>query len=74
MDPDLMFVIGLVIGGFSIPSIMGAMSEGRVPRAAAIAIMVAGGLIVLAIQGKPGGYTIADIPDVFVNVVGRYIN
>lgn len=74
MDPDLMFVVGLVIGGFSIPSIMGALADGRVPRVASIAVMVAGGLIVLAIRDNPGGYEISDIPDVFVNVVGRYIN
>ena len=69
-----MLVIGLVIGGFSIPSIMGALADGRVPRAAAITVMVAGGLIVLAIRGHPGGYALAEIPDVFVSVVGRYIN
>ena len=74
MDPDLMLVIGLVVGGFSVPSIMGAIAEGRVPRAASIAVMVAGGLIVLAIRDNPGGYALADIPDVFVSVVGRYIN
>lgn len=69
-----MLVVGLVVGGFSIPSIMGALADGRVPRAAAIAIMVAGGLIVLAIREQPGGYALADIPNVFVKVVGRYIN
>ncbi len=69
-----MLVIGLVVGGFSIPSIMGALADGRVPRAAAIAIMIAGGLVVLAVRDKPGGYEINDIPDVFVSVVGRYIN
>ena len=69
-----MLVIGLVVGGFSIPSIMGALADGRVPRAAAIAIMVAGGLVALAIRDKPSGYAINDIPDVFVSVVGRYIN
>ena len=74
MDADLMFVIGLVIGGFSIPSIMGALADGRVPRAAAITVLISGGLIVLALNNKPGGYKIEDIPDVFVNVVGRYIN
>jgi hypothetical protein len=74
MDTDLMMVIGLVVGAFSIPSIMGALADGRVPRAAAIAGMVSGGLIVLAIRDKPGGYEISDIPDVFVSVVGRYIN
>jgi hypothetical protein len=74
MDPDLLIVIGLVVGGFSIPSILGAIADGRVPRAAAIAVMVAGGLIALAINENPDGYAINDIPDVFVNVVARYIN
>ncbi|WP_375279980.1 hypothetical protein [Pseudooctadecabacter sp.] len=74
MDPDLMLVIGLVVGAFSIPSIMGSLSDGRVPRAASIAVMIAGGLIVLAIRDNPGGYSIADIPDVFVSVVGRFVN
>jgi len=74
MDPDLMLVIGLIVGGFSIPSIMGALADGRVPRAAAIAILISGGLIVLAVRDKPSGYSINDIPDVFVNVVARYIN
>ncbi|AGI65998.1 hypothetical protein OAN307_c02310 [Octadecabacter antarcticus 307] len=73
MDPDLMMVVGLVIGGLSIPSMLGALTDGRVPRAAAIAVMIAGGLIVLAIRESPGGYAIGDIPDVFVDVVARYI-
>ena len=73
MNPDLMLVIGLVVGGFSIPSIMGALADGRVPRAASIAVMIAGGLIVIALRENPGGYALGDIPDVFVNVVGRYI-
>lgn len=31
MDPDLIFVIGLVLAVFSVPSIMSAFSEGRAP-------------------------------------------
>ena len=69
-----MLVIGLVVGGFAIPSVMGALSDWRVPRAAAIAIIIAGGLVAFAVRDKPGGYSINEIPDVFVNVVGRYIN
>lgn len=69
-----MLVVGLVVGVFSIPSIMGALADGRVPRAAAIAIMIAGGLIALAVRDNPGGYEIADIPNVFVSVVGRFMN
>lgn len=74
MDPDLMLMIGLVVGIFTIPSILGAFVEGRVPRAAAIAVLVSGGLIVLAVRAQPGGYELSDIPDVFVNVIARYIN
>ncbi|MEL6960013.1 MAG: hypothetical protein AAGL89_13785 [Pseudomonadota bacterium] len=74
MDPDLMFVIGLVVGVFAIPSVMGAIADGRVPRAASIAVVVGGSLIALAINEKPSGYSLGDIPDIFVSVVGRYIN
>ena len=74
MDADLMLVIGLVVGVFSIPSVMGAIADGRVPRAASIAILVSGGLIATAVNQKPGGYRVDQIPDVFVEVVGRYIN
>lgn len=74
MDTDLFFVIGVLVVGFSIPAIIGAFSEGRPPRAAAIMIMIGGGLLGLAVYGNPGGYSIGDTPDVFSRVVGRYIN
>lgn len=74
MDSDLIFIIGLILAAFSVPPILGALFEGRAPRAAAIVIMVGGGLIALAASQKPGGYTINEIPDVFVRVVGKYIN
>jgi hypothetical protein len=41
---------------------------------AAIMVLIAGVLVVMALQNKPGGYTIAQIPDVFFKVVGRYVN
>jgi len=69
-----MLVVGLIVGGFSIPSIMGAFADGRVPRAAAIAVMIGGGLVAFAVRDAPGGYAVADIPDVFIEVIGRYIN
>ena len=36
--------------------------------------MVGGGLLALAIYDKPGFYSFERIPDVFVKVVGQYIN
>jgi hypothetical protein len=73
MDPDLLFVIGTITLLFSIPSILGAFTDGRPPRAAAIMIMIGGGLIGLAIYQRPGSYTFDTVPDVFYTVIGRYI-
>lgn len=74
MESDLFFVIGLVVLAFAFPALIGAFTDGRAPRAAAILIMIGGGLIALAIYQRPNTYTLGAIPDVFVRVVGRYIN
>ncbi|MEP5153697.1 hypothetical protein [Planktotalea sp.] len=68
MSHDLALVLGLVIAGFSIPAIVSAFSDGRTPRAAALTIMIGGGLVAWALTGKPGGYTLEQIPEVFVKV------
>ncbi|MEL6464731.1 MAG: hypothetical protein AAFQ58_07160 [Pseudomonadota bacterium] len=73
MNPDLLLVLGILIAGFSIPSVLSAISDQRAPRASAITILIAGGLIFLAMQTKPGGYTLQEIPDVFVSVIGSLI-
>ena len=73
MDPDLIFIIGLVLGVFSIPSILSALSDGHAPRVAAITIIASGVMVFWAISNKPGGYDIYEIPNVFVQVVARYL-
>ncbi len=70
---DLSLVVGLVLVVFAVPSIMGAMSNRRTPRAAAIAIVVGGGLILYAVGQTPGGYDLADIPNAFVRVVNHFL-
>lgn len=74
MDWDLALVVGIVLVAFTFPAVISAFSEGRAPRSAAILVMIGGGLIALALYSQPGGYTFASIPDVFVRVVGRYLN
>ncbi|MCF6232581.1 MAG: hypothetical protein L3J36_05715 [Rhodobacteraceae bacterium] len=74
MDTDLALILGLVISGFSIPSIISAMSDGRSPRVSMITILLAGGLILYALMTHPGGYSINQIPDVFFGVIGRFLN
>ena len=73
MDPDLALSLGLVIAAFSVPSLLSAVSDRRAPRASAVTILIGGALILYAVQSKPGGYTLAEVPDVFVNVAARYL-
>jgi len=73
MDPDTFLVLGIIVAGFSVPSVMSAVSDGRAPRASALTILIAGGLILYATQTKPGGYSFEEIPDVFVSVVARFM-
>lgn len=74
MNPDLLLVIGIVLGVFSVPSILSAISEGRAPRVAAFTIIASGALILYAVNNKPGGYTLQDVPGAFVRVVGTFVN
>ncbi|SLN48758.1 hypothetical protein AQS8620_02055 [Aquimixticola soesokkakensis] len=73
MQFDVYLVIGLILLVLSLPAIIGAISENRAPRAAAILLLAGGGLLVLALTGKPGGYTIEQIPQAFARVIGHYI-
>lgn len=73
-DPDLIFVIGLIVGLLAFPALLSAFSESRPPRSAAIMIMIAAGLIVTAVIQKPTGYSIDQAPTIFFEVVGRYLN
>ncbi|WP_299286306.1 hypothetical protein [uncultured Tateyamaria sp.] len=71
MTPDMYLVLGIVLAGLSIPSVLSALSDRRAPRASAITVLIAGGLILLAIQTQPGGYRLENIPDVFVRVIAK---
>ncbi len=73
MDTDLMLVIGIVVCVLAIPSLLAAFSESRAPRAGSIMVLIGGVLVVVALTQKPSGYTFAEIPDVFVHVIGRFL-
>ncbi len=74
MTHDLYLVFGVTILVLAIPSILNAILDGHAPRFAAIVVLIGGGLVFIAVNGKPGGYSLEQIPDVFVSVVGRFIN
>lgn len=73
MDPDLALVLGIVIGAFSIPSVLSALSDRRAPRASALTILIGGGLILYAVQTSPRGYSFEQLPAIFTAVIGRYM-
>jgi len=73
VNHDLYLVIGLIVVVLALPSVIGALVEGRAPRAAAILVLIGGGLIALAVSGKPGGYTLEDIPNAFVRVAASIL-
>lgn len=73
MDTDLALVLGIFIAGFSLPSLVSSLSEGRPPRMAMILIALAGALVLYALVAKPGGYSVEQLPDVFFGVLGRFI-
>ena len=74
MDSDLFLVVGLIITGLAIPTIIGALVDSRVPRAAAIMVMIGTGMIAIAILGRPSGYSFQEVPKAFTRVIGKYIN
>ncbi|WP_425041262.1 hypothetical protein [Primorskyibacter sp. S187A] len=73
MDTDLALIIGICVCALAVPGVISAITESRAPRAAAIAFLVGGGLVLFAVTQHPGGYSLSELPDVFFEVVARYI-
>jgi hypothetical protein len=71
MDTDLALILGIVLGGLSIPSILSALSETHPPRVSSVFLLAGVGLIAYAMIFHPGGYRLEQIPDVFFSVLGR---
>ncbi|MDH3262824.1 MAG: hypothetical protein OEM24_02375 [Paracoccaceae bacterium] len=73
MDADLVMTIGLVFGVLAIPAVVGAITEGRAPRLAALLFLVSAGGIVYALLTKPGGYSLTELPGVVLSVIARFL-
>ncbi|WP_113913144.1 hypothetical protein [Roseovarius dicentrarchi] len=74
MTPDVILVTGIILGVFSVPAIVSTMSDRRSPGAAIIVLISAGGLVIWATSIKPGGYSLTDVPNAFVRVIGHILN
>ncbi|MBI1170258.1 hypothetical protein GC209_02560 [bacterium] len=71
MDTDLMIVVGTLSLLMAVPTLLSAWVDGSVPRTGAILVLIGGVLIVVALNNHGRGYTLAEIPDVFMRVLGR---
>lgn len=74
MDPDLVLTLGIIILVLSLPSLLSAWVDGRVPRLGAIMCVSGIGMILGALMTKPGGYAFTDVPGVMLAVVTRAFN
>jgi hypothetical protein len=73
MTNDFLLVLGLFFAAFSIPSLIGAYSSGRPPRAAALFVVVGAGRISWAVFQQPNTYSLVDLPELIVNVIARLV-
>jgi hypothetical protein len=73
MENELFLVIGVILCGLAFPSIVGAFSENRPPRTAAILLMLGGGMIAFAVSQSANGYAVQDFPQIFMKVINHYL-
>lgn len=74
MPHDLFLTLGVLILIFTIPAIVSALRDGHAPRAAAIMMLIGGGLVATAIIQHPGGYALTDVPKVMMDVLSKTFN
>lgn len=65
---DLIMVLGVIVLSLGFPAAVGAFSRGRPPRAAMLALFAGGVMIVYANGSRPGGYSVAEMPELFLRV------
>jgi formate-dependent nitrite reductase membrane component NrfD len=74
MDTDLILTLGIVLLILTVPSLLSAWVEGRVPRIGALMILASASMIVTALASRPTGYSFEEIPGVMLNVAARLVN
>lgn len=71
MNPDIFFLVGLVVLVLALPATISAFStSGRTFRPVIMCILIGGGMVVFAMSQTPGGYTANDIPRILGDLFG----
>ena len=66
---DLIAVLGVCVIFLAFPAAVGAFSRGDPPRAAMLALFGGGSMFYYANSMRPGGYDIAEMPQIFIRVI-----
>jgi hypothetical protein len=66
---ELIMVLGVVVLALAFPAAVSAFSRGAPPRAAMLALFAGGSMIVYANASRPGGFSVAEMPALFVKVI-----
>jgi hypothetical protein len=74
MSADQFLVLGIVLFALSIPELLQAASESRFPRTGAFIALTGAILIAYATSQKAGGYSLPEIPGIFVKVIRNLIS
>lgn len=74
MEFDFIFVLGLLVVAFGVPSFVGAYANKRRPTRAFVIFLIGGAMIYYAIVMNPGAYSLSTIDDVILTVIGRILN
>lgn len=74
MDFDLIFVIGVTLIAFAIPSAVSAYSDRRWPKTAVLMLLIGAGAVAYAAQENPGAYSLETLDDVVVSVIASIVN
>lgn len=72
MDSDALLVLGLVLAWLGIPAMFSAYADRRSPITAVAMLLFGGALVAWAALSNPGGYQLAQLPEVFFGVIGRF--
>ena len=66
---DLILCLGVLAIFLAFPAAVGSFSRGAPPRAAILSLFLGGGMVVYANASRPGGYSLEEMPSLFLKVV-----
>jgi formate-dependent nitrite reductase membrane component NrfD len=73
MDTDLVLTLGILLLILTVPSLLAAWVEGRVPRIGALMLLASSSMIITALVNRPSGYRFEEIPQVMLDVFARMV-